>query len=55
MKWNNLKENKCPQCNKDLSDKFDGVFFNCSCGFKISASKYKQIITNMVDKEIERG
>ena len=46
MKWNNLKQNKCPKCSKDLSDKLEGKMFHCSCGFMISIRRMKEIIQN---------
>lgn len=37
MNWSNLKDNKCPECNKDLVGTPSLV--RCECGFKIRKSK----------------
>ena len=46
MNWKNLKDNKCPKCNKAL--KPQGVYFKCSkCDFTISGSKFNEIIKKL--------
>ena len=50
MNWGNLKQNKCPQCAHDLSDKLVGKMFICTCGFKISDAKFREIVTKQVNK-----
>ena len=50
MNWGNLKQNKCPQCGHDLSDKLKGKVFVCTCGFTISDSKFREIVTKQVNK-----
>jgi hypothetical protein len=55
MNWSNLKENKCPKCGKDISGAFDreNFKFNCTCGFVITAKRFKEIVSNVVQKEYE--
>ena len=54
MNWNNLKLNKCPKCNQDLSNKLEGNMFYCNCGFVISVKRFKEIINNKVLRQIEK-
>lgn len=56
MLWFNLKKNKCPSCGKDLTSSFDATsnLFKCPCGFTISTMKMKQIISNMVTKDLDQ-
>ncbi len=54
MNWSNLKKNKCPKCEVDLSDKFDGKFFHCTCGFMISNRRFREIVSNQISKDIDR-
>ena len=49
MKWNNLKEGKCPKDNNFLFK--DIFFFICFCGFKISEKKYEEVVENLIDKK----
>ena len=50
MKWFNLKQNKCPQCGKDL-EFTDGI--HCGCGFRISEQRYKEITSDMAKKSVD--
>lgn len=57
MKWVNLKNNKCPQCNKDLMRGIEYKMMPGSikilihpCGFKISEQKYKEIVESLVTR-----
>lgn len=55
MNWKNLKDNKCPKCNKDWAFDLtvvDGLLAH-GCGFKIRESRYKEIVTSMTNEEIE--
>ena len=52
MKWFNLKQNKCPKCSEDLADKLEGNIFRCTCGFVISAKRFKEIIADKVNRQI---
>ena len=56
MYWNNLKRNKCPNCNKDWlvigNAEFKDKAINCKCGFKISEKRMTEVVTDKVDKEI---
>lgn len=46
MKWNNLKNGKCPQCNSWLRDGKRFETSECvSCDFFIRNQKLKEIIT----------
>lgn len=57
MKWINLKNNKCPQCNKDFMmglvsfHKETGLMIH-KCGFKISEQRYKEIVSGMVENSL---
>jgi len=55
MDWSNLKENKCPNCSKDISTTYSLItkMFECNCGFKITAEKFNKIVTSKVMSEIE--
>lgn len=66
MKWSNLKENKCPQCDKDftkgmlvtmeedfLGDTPAEKFISHSCGFKIRESRYSQIVNSQITQDLE--
>lgn len=55
MNWQNLRKNKCPQCNKDFVKGLTVVakmFFH-ECGFKISEEKFKEITTQMNDQDLK--
>lgn len=60
MKWGNLKENKCPKCDKDLmdgasrtiNDKGEKIL-NHPCGFKIREKRMAEIVTSQVSAELE--
>ena len=57
MNWNNLKLNKCPQCNKDFMHGLDlsirGMMKH-SCGFMIRESRYTQIVSNQINRDLEK-
>jgi len=55
MRWQNLKENKCPQCNKNLIHQYNPAIrmFECVCGFKIGGNKFREIVSSQVNKEIK--
>ncbi len=54
MKWNNLKQNKCPQCNKGFMAMGNTTFENgkitCKCGFSITEKKMSEIVNKLVNK-----
>lgn len=52
MIWKNLKENKCPQCNKNLNWNRVG-YLDCSCGFMIRNTRAEEIIGSQITKELE--
>ena len=56
MKWQNLKANKCPKCNKDLASRFSITtrMFECPCGFKITAEKFTRLTQTMVSEDLEK-
>lgn len=64
LNWYNLQKNKCPKCNKDLMAGLNtqnimpmgglpDVMYIHPCGFQITESKYKQITTDRVNRQIE--
>lgn len=56
MKWNNLKVNKCPKCNKDMSRaKFDKELKTiiCGCGFKIKEKRMAEIVSDKVKRDLD--
>lgn len=58
MKWVNLKINKCPQCDKDFTRGMktektkEGLLMLHKCGFKISEKRYKEIVNNLVESNL---
>lgn len=57
MKWNNLKENKCPQCGKSLVNAWNPSknMFVCLCGFMIGQKRFKEIVSGQIKRKIEEG
>lgn len=55
MKWQNLKSNKCPQCNKDLSlgEHYNNMTY-CKCGFRISDTKFNEITSKQTIGRLDR-
>lgn len=55
MNWKNLKQNKCPNCNKELIPRSTGMIScdNMKCDFKIKPAKMSEIINNMVSAEMD--
>ena len=56
MKWNNLKNNKCPKCNKNIEPTHLNVETHSMihpCGFKISTKRWNEIVHDKVNREIE--
>lgn len=48
MKWNSLKEMKCPKCNGSIIGGILDLVFTCGtprCTFKISKSKFDEVIS----------
>ena len=53
MKWSNLKLNKCPKCNSDLTG--NGPYVGCTkCDFRISAEKMESILININKQNFKR-
>ena len=59
MKWNNLKENKCPQCDKDFMLNLttyplgNTQMLAHGCGFRIRESRYAQIVNSQITQDLE--
>lgn len=60
MRWDNLKKNKCPQCNKGLTKDArkvvikDEEALRHTCGFTIRVTRMTQIIAGKINEEINR-
>lgn len=57
MNWWNLKKNRCPACGGDLiigMEQTTGGLIYCSCGFKISPKRMKEIVTSQVAKGLSK-
>lgn len=58
MKWDNLRKNKCPQCNRDfvtglkVESNMQPTMFEHKCGFKISEKKYKELVAKMNEENL---
>ena len=55
MKWSNLKQNKCPQCDKLIAGYhfFPGNIVKHPCGFVISVKRWSEILNSQVNEEID--
>lgn len=55
MNWNNLKQNKCPSCDKPFkySSFQQKGFITCSCGFTIREKRYSEIVNSQITKDLE--
>jgi uncharacterized protein (DUF983 family) len=59
MDWNNLKENKCPNCGKGFDyrsfkpGKVICIYFHC--GFEITIKRYTEIVVSKVQQEIDEA
>ena len=53
MKWINLKQNKCPACNRNFMTMGNATFENkgiqCKCGFSITEKKMTKIVNSLVN------
>lgn len=54
MKWNNLKNNKCPNCNEVLMEKPVNRFHYCVCGFTMSEQRFNEVLNSLYKKELRR-
>lgn len=43
MTWSNLVDEKCPNCDDDLTFFEDRLLYKCVCGFKISSRRLEEI------------
>ena len=61
LNWYNLKNNKCPQCNRDIIKGLKTFPINDGdgnmvqtlqhfCGFTISEKKYNEIVADIITK-----
>jgi DNA-directed RNA polymerase subunit RPC12/RpoP len=55
MKWQNLKQNKCPRCGKDFALVMPSQtpLLNCSCGFKIGYARFEEITTSQAKQSVD--
>lgn len=57
MKWFNLRRNMCPKCNKSfvngLTHDKATLMLHHNCGFSITEQKYQQIVSGMVNFDLE--
>lgn len=53
MKWCNLKQNKCPKCNKTFNN-FSETFIKCPCGFTISLKKFNEIVSDQNNRTVSK-
>lgn len=60
MKWANLKENLCPNCNKDIMQGAERQILRTTekmlvhpCGFKIRENKIALIVSSQINQELE--
>lgn len=56
LNWQNLLQNKCPDCNGDLvrTATFANGGIGCKCGFYIKQQKYQEICAERTYRHIER-
>jgi len=57
MNWFNLKKNKCPKCDRDFINGLvtvAGMLIHEPCGFKIRESRYQEIVSSMVNKDMDK-
>lgn len=55
MKWQNLKQTRCPKCDMPFADYcFGGGFISCPCGFKIREKRYSEIVNAQINEDLER-
>lgn len=47
LNWKNLKTNRCPECNKDLTILHIKAF--CTCGFSINKEKMEHLKYKMLN------
>ena len=55
LNWQNLRNNKCPKCNADIAgwSQLD-EHLRCSCDFRISEQRFKEIVMDMNTQEVEK-
>ena len=55
LKWDNLKENRCPQCGKDFTEVaiLSHGMVTCRCGFKITDKRMAEIVNDKIDLELK--
>jgi len=55
MKWYNLKQNKCPKCDKPIASYhfYPGEIVKYPCGFTIRVKKWSEIVNSQITKDLE--
>lgn len=61
MNWRNLKENKCPKCEKDITKGLEVIenpmyktkMLKHNCGFMIRENVYTKIVNSQITQELE--
>lgn len=58
MKWKNLKQNKCPKCDKAFGLPAFALkgYIQCSkgCGFIIREKRYSEIVNSQINAALEQ-
>jgi DNA-directed RNA polymerase subunit RPC12/RpoP len=55
MKWKNLKYNRCPKCERNLSTLESDENIRCNhCGFFISYKRFREICTDLELQSLEK-
>lgn len=52
MIWSRLKNNKCPDCNEELTERDRNVIKCSVCDFRIGMEKYEKLIADLYRKKI---
>lgn len=54
MKWENLKENKCPQCSSPIKRKYNENYSCPLCSFYCSLGRAREIIGDINQKDFDK-
>lgn len=55
LEWHALEDGGCPKCREELVF-FENIdMYKCPCGFKISRTRFDEIVQKMIDGDIGRG
>lgn len=61
MKWNNLKNYKCPKCSSDLitnnsgNERLIGCEDEGNCGFVIRLSRFESLVKDIIAGKSKKG